>query len=64
LGIGKIGVTIVTEDSIDRLLYKVPETRRRVIKKLLIGAFVVPVVSVFPLDGRHALAQGTAVSNQ
>jgi len=53
----------VSEDSIDRLLHKVPETRRRVIKGLLVGAFVVPVVSAFPLDGRNAVNQAMAAFN-
>lgn len=57
-------MTTVSEDSLDKLLRKVPETRRSVIKKLLIGAFVVPAVSVFPLDGRKAVAaQGPSDPN-
>lgn len=50
----------MSEDSIDRLLHKVPPTRRQVIKRLLVGTFVVPVVSSFPLDGRAQLYLSSA----
>jgi len=50
----------VSEDSIDKLLRKVPATRRQVIKRLLMGAFVVPVVSSFPLDRSSALYLSSA----
>lgn len=50
----------MSEDSIDRLLHKVPPTRRQVIKRLLVGAFVVPVVSSFPLDRGTALYLSSA----
>lgn len=53
----------MSEDSIDKLLRKVPETRRQVIKNLLVGAFVVPVVSAFPLDGRAAMYSSAGAAN-
>ena len=53
----------VKKDSIDKLLHKVPTSRRQVIKSLLVGAFVVPVVSSFPLDGRLGVNQAMAAPN-
>jgi len=54
------GDTTVTNDRLDELLRKVPTSRRKVLKGMLIGAFVVPMVTSFPMDGRLsnvALAQ-------
>ena len=50
----------MTDDRLDGLLRKVPASRRKVIKGLLIGTFAVPVVTSFPMDGRlsmNAMAQ-------
>ena len=45
----------MTDDRLDGLLRKVPASRRKVIKGLLIGAFAVPVVTSFPMDGRLSM---------
>ena len=61
------GILTVPEDRIDNLLRKVPVDRRKVVKTLLIGSFVVPTVASFPMDGRFeissALAQNDTVTS-
>jgi len=58
----------VPQDRIDDLLRRVPVDRRKVVKALLIGSFVVPTVASFPMDGRfsvqaQALAQNDTVAS-
>ena len=53
----------MSQDRIDNLLRKVPVSRRKAIKTLLIGGFVAPVVASFPMDGRFAIDQAMAVTN-
>ena len=53
----------MTDDRLDGLLRKVPASRRKVIKGLLIGAFAVPVVTSFPMDGRLSMEAMAQVSN-
>jgi hypothetical protein len=53
----------MTNDRLDALLHKVPTTRRKVIKGLLAGVFVVPMVTSFPMDGRLAVDQAMAQVN-
>ena len=50
----------MTKDRIDNLLRKVPISRRKAVKALLIGTFVAPVVTSFPMDGRFAMDKATA----
>ena len=45
----------MADDRLDGLLRKVPASRRKVIKGLLIGAFAVPVGTSFPMDGRLSM---------
>ena len=45
----------MADDRLDGLLRKVPASRRKVIKGLLIGTFAVPVVTSFPMDGRLSM---------
>ena len=53
----------MTDDKLDALLRKVPTSRRKVVKGLLIGTFVAPMVSSFPMDGRQAMAQAIIQAN-
>lgn len=53
----------MTQDKLDNLLRKVPVDRRKVVKTLLIGSFVVPTVASFPMDGRFAIDQAMAQPN-
>ena len=53
----------MTDDRLDGLLRKVPASRRKVIKGLLIGTFAVPVVTSFPMDGRLSMDAMAQVSN-
>jgi hypothetical protein len=50
----------LAQDRIDSLLRKVPVSRRKAVKVLLIGSFVVPVVASFPMDGRFAISSAMA----
>jgi hypothetical protein len=52
----------MSDDSIDKLLQKVPATRRDVVKKLLAGAFAAPFVTAFALDTRGALAAASGMA--
>lgn len=45
----------MTDDRLNDLLRKVPASRRKVIKGLLIGTFAAPVVTSFPMDGRLSM---------
>ena len=45
----------MTDDRLDGLLRKVPASRRKVIKGLLIGTFAVPMVTTFTMDGRLSM---------
>lgn len=45
----------MTDDRLNSLLHKVPASRRKVVKGLLIGAFAVPMVTSFPMDGRLSM---------
>ncbi len=50
----------MAQDRIDSVLRKVPVSRRKAIKALLIGSFVAPVVASFPMDGRFAISSAMA----
>ena len=50
----------MAKNRIDELLRKVPVSRRNAVKALLIGTFVAPVVTSFPLDGRFTVDQAMA----
>ena len=50
----------MAEDRIDNLLRKLPVSRRKAVKALLIGTFVTPVVASFPMDGRFAMDEASA----
>ncbi len=50
----------MAQDKIDSLLRKVPISRRKAVKALLIGTFAAPIVTSFPLDGRFAVDQASA----
>lgn len=53
----------MTNDRFDKMLHKVPASRRKVVKGLLTGVFVVPMVTSFPIDGRLAVDQAMAAIN-
>lgn len=53
----------MTDDRLNSLLHKVPASRRKVIKGLLIGAFAVPMVTSFPMDGRLNIEAMAQLSN-
>ena len=56
----------MTDDRLDSLLHKVPVSRRRVVKGLLIGTFAAPMVASFPMDGRlsiDAMAQANGTTS-
>ncbi len=50
----------MAKDRIDNLLRKVPISRRKAVKALLIGTFAAPIVTSFPLDGRFAVDRANA----
>ena len=45
----------MNDDRLDNLLHKVPVSRRKLVKGLLIGTFAVPMVTSFPMDGRLSI---------
>jgi hypothetical protein len=53
----------VTKDRLDDILHKVPASRRKVLRTLLIGTFAAPVVASFPMDGRSSVAQAQIFIN-
>jgi len=53
----------VAGDRIDKALGKLPMSRRKAVRALLIGAFAAPLVASFPMDGRFAVDQAMAASN-
>ncbi|MCI5073613.1 hypothetical protein [Oricola sp.] len=53
----------MSDERLDKLLLKVPASRRKVVKGLLIGAFAAPMVTSFPMDGRLAVDQAMAAPN-
>ena len=56
----------MAKNRIDDLLRKVPVSRRKAVKALLIGTFAAPVVASYPMKGRFAMDQafgGTPVSS-
>ena len=50
----------MAQDKINNLLRKVPISRRKAVKALLIGTFAAPIVTSFPLMGVSQSDQASA----
>jgi hypothetical protein len=51
----------MAEDRLDKVLHKVPVSRRAAIKGVIATtAFVVPMIASFPMDGRLTISRAMA----